>query len=452
MAPSERSIQRRDVGEGIPDNDLLASLGYKSEFKREFSLLETIAFAFSIMGVIAGVSSTLSFGLAGGGHTGLVFGWLIPCLFTSTVALSMAELTSSMPTSAGLYYFSAKLAPEGYGPVASWITGWANITGQVTLVCAIDFTCAQMITTAIAAGSDGTVVLSSGATYGILLAVLFTHGIVCSGATRVTARLNVIYVIITVGTTVAATIALLVASGDRKVSTRDAFLKYENHSGWENDGWAFLLFFTFPMFALTGYDSAAHISEEVAGAARVAPIAILVGVGATASLGWILIIATSFVIPSVSDMLASDLPLPMGQVFLDVLGKRGMLAIWSMIIVVQYVTGAAQGIDASRTVFAFSRWADHALPGSRWWRRVNRTTLTPVNAAWLVMVLVFPGGQAVTAENMNYAIVIIGAVFIFASLSWVVSARHWFRGPVKTVGDDSVGSLERSEILQGVEE
>ena len=113
------------------------------------------------MGVIASVSSTLSFGLIGGksttinppskqcqylklsgGHIGLVFGWLIPCLFVSTVALSMAELTSSMPyvsfltnpslsddklfplrTSAGLYYFSAKLAPEGYGPVASWVTG-----------------------------------------------------------------------------------------------------------------------------------------------------------------------------------------------------------------------------------------------------------------------------------------------------------------------------------------
>ena len=73
----------------------------------------------------------------------------------------------------------------------------------------------------------------------------------------------------------------------------------------------------------------------MAGAARVAPIAILVGVGATASLGWILLIATSFAIPSVSDLLASDLPLPMGQVFLNVLGKRGMLAIWSLIIVVQ---------------------------------------------------------------------------------------------------------------------
>lgn len=82
-------------------------------------------------------------------------------------------------------------------------------------------------------------------------------------------------------------------------------------------------------------DSAAHISEETANAARAAPLAIIVSVIGTASLGWLLLIATSFAIPSVSDILGSDLPLPMGQVFLDVLGKHGMLAIWSLIIVVQ---------------------------------------------------------------------------------------------------------------------
>lgn len=42
-------------------------------------------------------------------------------------------------------------------------------------------------------------------------------------------------------------------------------------------------------------------------------------------------------------------------------------------------------MDASRVVFAFAR--DNALPGSRWWKRMNRHTQTPVNAAWLVMVL-----------------------------------------------------------------
>lgn len=82
-------------------------------------------------------------------------------------------------------------------------------------------------------------------------------------------------------------------------------------------------------------DSAAHISEETANAARAAPLAIIVSVIGTASLGWLLLIATSFAIPSVTDILTSDLPLPMGQVFVNVLGKHGMLTIWSFIIVVQ---------------------------------------------------------------------------------------------------------------------
>lgn len=153
-------------------------------------------------------------------------------------------------TSAGLYYFSAKLSPPKYSPLASWITGWANVTGQVTLVCGIDFTCAQMITTAIAVSSDGATILSSGATFGILLAILFSHGIVCSSATRVLARLNLFYVFINgkpltlsfkfwirlilfaVGTSIAAIVALLVLSDGKRASTSDAFTLFENNSGW----------------------------------------------------------------------------------------------------------------------------------------------------------------------------------------------------------------------------
>nr|VWO96338.1 Glyoxaloxidase 1 [Ganoderma boninense] len=497
------------------DDALLAKLGYQSVFKREFSLLETIAFAFSIMGVVASVSSTMSFPLVSGGHVGMVFGWLIPALFVMTVAASLAELTSAMPTSAGLYYFSAKLAPPRWAPLASWITGWANVTGQVTLVCSIDFTCAQMITTALNVGSDGAINLGAGPTFGILIAILFTHAMVCSAATAVLARLNIFYVIVNVGTTIAAIVALLVCSGDQRVSTETAFTLFENNSGWTNGGWAFLLAFTSPMWTLTGYDSAAHIAEETAGAARAAPIAILVGVGATASLGWLLFIAASFAAASVPNLLATPLPLPMGQLFLNVLGKHGMLAIWSLIIVVQYITGAAQGVDASRVVFAFAR--DNALPGSRWWKKIHPYTATPVNAVWLVMalagvcgllgfsdtalsslagasviglyisyvtpiflritsgrdklqrgpfslgrwfmpigtvavawvsfitvLLVFPPEDHPTAQTMNYAVVIIMAVFIFASAWWVISARKWFKGPVRTVEES--GSYEKGHV------
>jgi hypothetical protein len=53
-----------------------------------------------------------------------------------------------------------------------------------------------MITTALQVGSDGKVILGDGPTFGILLAILFLHGIVCSAGTRILARLNLYYVLI----------------------------------------------------------------------------------------------------------------------------------------------------------------------------------------------------------------------------------------------------------------
>ena len=40
----------------------------------------------------------------------------------------------------------------------------------------------------------------------------------------------------------------------------------------------------------------------------------------------------------------------------------------------------------------------------------------------------------------DYSVVIIMGVFIFASLTWVLSARHWFIGPVRTIDEMSSSS------------
>ena len=53
-----------------------------------------------------------------------------------------------------------------------------------------------MITTALNVGSDGAINLGAGPTFGILVAILFTHAIVCSSATSILARLNLFYVIV----------------------------------------------------------------------------------------------------------------------------------------------------------------------------------------------------------------------------------------------------------------
>ena len=35
----------------------------------------------------------------------------------------------------------------------------------------------------------------------------------------------------------------------------------------------------------------------------------------------------------------------------------------------------------------------------------------------------------------DYAVVIVMAVFIFASISWIFSAHKWFTGPVHTIDE-----------------
>ena len=87
-------------------------------------VISNFAFSFSIISVLTGVTTLYNTGLNYGGPVSLVYGWFLASAFTMIVALSMAEICSSYPTSGGLYYWSAKLAGPRWAPFASWITGW----------------------------------------------------------------------------------------------------------------------------------------------------------------------------------------------------------------------------------------------------------------------------------------------------------------------------------------
>ncbi|GKA54321.1 amino acid/polyamine transporter I [Tanacetum coccineum] len=80
------------------DDSKLNELGYKQELNRSLSLVSNFSVTFSIISVITG-------------------------LFTLLVGLSMSEICSAYPTAAGLYFWSAKLCGNEWGPFGSWLTG-----------------------------------------------------------------------------------------------------------------------------------------------------------------------------------------------------------------------------------------------------------------------------------------------------------------------------------------
>ncbi|KAJ7118628.1 hypothetical protein C8R43DRAFT_1137184 [Mycena crocata] len=79
----------------LADEELLATLGYKQEFKREFTLLEVFGIAFSIMGVVPSIASVLFYAIPNGGGPGMVCRWAVASVFILFVGMSMAELASS---------------------------------------------------------------------------------------------------------------------------------------------------------------------------------------------------------------------------------------------------------------------------------------------------------------------------------------------------------------------
>ncbi|KZT20891.1 hypothetical protein NEOLEDRAFT_1182210 [Neolentinus lepideus HHB14362 ss-1] len=91
------------------------------------------------------------------------------------------------------------------------------------------------------------------------------------------------------------------------------------------------------------------------------------------------------------------------------LGKNGALALWSFVIVLQFMMGTSIITVASRQSFAFSR--DGALPFSSLLYRIHPHTQTPVNCVWFVVgiaallrLLSFAGSEALgTISTLNAA-------------------------------------------------
>ena len=56
-----------------------------------------------------------------------LWGWFLACIGGLCVALGMAELTSAMPTSGGMYYWIHKLSGPKLGPVLCWTIGETGV-------------------------------------------------------------------------------------------------------------------------------------------------------------------------------------------------------------------------------------------------------------------------------------------------------------------------------------
>ncbi|GFN16067.1 hypothetical protein AtubIFM55763_007180 [Aspergillus tubingensis] len=409
------------------DERVIVALGYKQEFKREFSLWTTFCVSFSVLGLLPSFASTIYYGMGYAGTAGMVWGWIIAMVFIQCVAMSMAELCSAMPTSGGLYYAAAVLAPPKYGPFAAWITGWSNWIGQITAAPSVDYALSAMILAA-ASIQNPDYVPTNWQVYLLTVLVLIIHTAISSMPTIWVARVNswgstfnIIALVITLIAIPAGT-----TNEPKFSSSKDVWGTITNLTDFP-DGVAVLMTFVGVIWTMSGYDSPFHLSEECSNANVASPRAIVMTSGAGGLMGWFLQLVVAYTVTDIDGVINSDLGQPWASYLLQVVPRKTALAILALTIISGFSMGQGCMVAASRVTYAYAR--DDCFPLSKYWKMVNTRTQTPVNAVILNGVLGILMCLLVLAGDVAIgALFSIGGIAQFVAFAIPIAIRVFFVG------------------------
>ncbi|KAJ7270762.1 amino acid permease [Mycena haematopus] len=403
------------INSSVDDDDKeLLALGYVPSFKREFSNLATISFAFSIMGLCSSIATTFNTPLDAGGPASVVWAWILGACMCFTLGSSIAEIVSAFPTCGGLYTASAQLTPVKYRAIVGWVVGWLNILGQIAGVSSTEFGLSGMILAAV----DGEFEVTSGKVVALFAGLLIVHGLLNSVATRHLARFTQYFVFINLGATALIIITLLATTPRSEMHSASYIFGsagiVNNTGGW-NTGLAFLFGLLSVQWTVRPFYSCKEFHPEAL-CTDDAPAAIFIAVIGTGLIGWLLNI--------VLVLCSGDLTLLPGvsgsamlQIMTLRMGKTGALILWVFVCLTAFfvVQTALQAV--SRTVFAFSR--DHGLPDRGYFGYNSKWTYTPLRAIWFSTIFsILPGLLDLASPAAANAIFSLTAIAL--DLSYII--------------------------------
>ncbi|WP_042365720.1 amino acid permease [Streptacidiphilus neutrinimicus] len=366
--------------EYLSDEERLAQLGYTQVLARRMSGFSNFAVSFTIISILSGCLTLYGFGLTTGGPAMLTWGWVLVGAMTLFVGLAMAEVCSSYPTSAGLYFWAKEMAPPSSAAAWAWFTGWFNVLGQVAVTAGVDFGAATFLN----AYLDLQWGFSTTAPHTMLLfaGILLLHGALNTFGVRLVALLNSVSVWWHVGGVLVIVGALIVVPSHHQ-SAGFVFGHFVNGTGFHSGLYVGLLSLLVAQYTFTGYDASAHMTEETNDAAVAGPRGIVRSIWLSWIAGFVLIVGITFAIQNWDGTLNTATGVPPAQIFIDSLGMTGGKLLLLVVIGAQLFCGMASVTANSRMIYAFSR--DGALPFSRVWHQINPDTRTPTKAVWLAV-------------------------------------------------------------------
>jgi len=419
MADNEREPHLMEINES----------GHVQELERNFSL-----FSLCSVGIVTGntwsaLGGSILVAIYNGGPPGVMYEFIAVSIFYWLIAASLAELASSMPSSAGVYHWASITPGPKYGRICGWFAGWWNTFAWI---------CASASMSSII----GNIVV---AMYGIhhpeyipqrwhvFIAYLIGSSMCCSivlFANRALPWVNNIGLVFILGGVLVTILVCAIephVTGSGYASSSFVWADWSNQTGYTSNGFVFLAGMLNGAYAVGTPDCVSHLAEEIPHPKRNIPIAMAFQMVIGFFTSFFYMIAIFY---AINDLTAVyDAPyFPLAQVYAQATSSNaGTLGLLFVIFMPIFCTCIGTYITAGRCLWTLSR--DHAVPFSGTLGTISTRFQNPFNATlacWAmstVLGCIYVGSTTAFNAFIGSFIVLSTLSYLAAILPFIFSRR-----------------------------
>ncbi|KAF7562833.1 hypothetical protein G7046_g1292 [Stylonectria norvegica] len=330
--------------------------GHVQELQQNFNLLSLAGVGLVVGNVWPAIGGSILVAIFNGGPPGVIYEFIAVSIFYWTVAASIAELASAIPSSAGVYHWASVTPGKRYGRAIGFFAGWWNylawVLGAASMASILGNTVVQMY----ALNHAG----FEAKPWHVFVAYILSTWLACAAvclANSAMPKLNQIGVFAVLGGFLVTIIVVAVMPG-RHASSAFVWADWTASIGYPN-GFVFVAGMLNGAFSVGAVDATTHLAEEIPNPARNVPIALAMQVIAGFVTGLTYLIAVMYSINNYDALFESSYPI--AEIYRQATGSAaGATGLLALVFICISLTVIGLQITCGRTLWALAR--DGATP------------------------------------------------------------------------------------------
>ncbi|KAF5024826.1 hypothetical protein F66182_3065 [Fusarium sp. NRRL 66182] len=338
--------------------------GHVQELRQNFNLLSLAGVGLVVGNVWPAIGGSILVAIFNGGPPGVLYEFIAVSVFYWTVAASIAELASAIPSSAGVYHWATVTPGRRWGRMIGFFAGWWNYLAWCLGCASMSSILANTIVQMYALNHPGFVAAS----WHVFITYIITTWIACAVvclANSAMPNLNKfgVFIILAGFLITVATVTIMPGRDGRPPHATSAFVwkDWTADIGYP-DGFVFAAGMLNGAFSVGPVDAVTHLAEEIPNPQRNVPIALFLQVATGFVTGLCYLIAILYAINDYDALFESAYPI--AEIYRQATGSAaGATGLLSLVMICISLTVIGLYITCGRTLWALARDGATPFPG-----------------------------------------------------------------------------------------